>query len=106
MMSENPNSHFARTLLDPSAQYNSPKALIDDDRLTRDQKIEVLRRWEYDEAERRVAEEEGMPPEGPADGDGDLLQQIVLALDKLAGDVDVEHSPPTKQGGIPRKTGS
>jgi hypothetical protein len=43
-----------------------------------------------------VATEEGMP-----DGNGDLLRRILVALDTLA-DVDVEHSGPTKQHGIPR----
>jgi hypothetical protein len=79
--------------------------VVEDAHLTREQKIEVLRRWEYDEAERRVAEEEGMPAGSGGDG-GDLLQRIVRALDALGDGVDVGRTPPTKQGGIPRSSKS
>lgn len=101
-MAADPKFDISEALLDPSSQYRSPQDVVGDDRLTREQKIEVLRRWEYDEAEIRVAEEEGMP----GGGNGELLQQIVQALDGLAGSVDLEHTPPTKQGGIPRPSGS
>ena len=97
-MAADPHFDISEALLDPSSQYKSPQDVVGDGRLTLQQKIEVLRRWEYDEAEVRVAEEEGMP----GGNNGDLLQQIVQALDGLAGNVDVEHTPPTKQGGIPR----
>ncbi len=103
MLSDRPNSHYARSLLDPAGAYAKPRDLVEDDRLTREQTIEILRRWEYDESERRVAEEEGMPPER-ADDDGDLLQQIVLALNALSDGIDLENTPPTKQGGIPRSS--
>lgn len=102
-MSENPNSEFAKALLDPASAYGTPRDVVDDAKLTREQKIEILRRWEYDESERRVAEEEGMPAER-ADNDGDLLQQIVLALNALSDGVDLDNTPPTKQGGIPRSS--
>ena len=62
--------------------------------LSREQKIEILRRWEYDEAEIAVAEEEGMP-----DGRPLMLRQILLALEQLVGDIDTDRRPPTKQGG-------
>lgn len=101
MLSDQPNSHFARALLDPAGAFATPQEVIKDERLTREQKIEILRRWEYDESERRVAEEEGMPPER-ADDDGVLLQQIVLALNALSDGIDLDNTPPTKQGGIPR----
>ena len=105
MTSEKPESDFASALLDPAAAYDTPQLVVDDARLTREQKIEILRRWEYDEAERRVAEEEGMPA-GAAGDNGDLLRQILLALDALSDGVDLDRTPPTKQGGIPRSSGS
>jgi hypothetical protein len=55
----------------------------------------ALSRWEYDAAEIAVAVEEGMPGE-----DNGLLRRIMLALDSLAGCVDVEHTSPTKQHGL------
>ncbi|HSM41967.1 MAG TPA: hypothetical protein VK862_14535 [Afifellaceae bacterium] len=105
MTTERRELDFAAALLDPAAAYLTPQQVVEDARLTREQKIEVLRRWEYDEAERRVAEEEGMPA-GRAGDEGDLLRQIVLALDALSDGVDLDRTPPTKQGGIPRRTRS
>ena len=86
-----------QALLDPGSVFATPEAVVLDDRLSEQQKIEILRRWEYDASEASVAVEEGMP-----DGDGDLLQRIVLALEKVSGGFDAERSAPTKQHGIPR----
>ena len=61
------------------------------------QKVEVLRRWEYDASESCVATEEGMP-----DGESDLLRRILLALEKLSVKIDLDQVGPTKQHGIPK----
>lgn len=86
-----------KALLDPGSVFASPEALLQQDGLSKEQKIEILRRWEYDASENCVAVEEGMP--GDESG---LLRRILLALGQLAGDIDVEHVGPTKQHGIPR----
>lgn len=86
-----------QALLDPGSLFAAPEEVLAHDGLTRQQKIEILRRWEYDASEVSVAVEEGMP-----DGDGDLLQRILLALEQLSVEVDTEQSSPTKQHGIPR----
>ena len=86
-----------QALLDPGSVFSSPEALLDHAALSREQKIEILRRWEYDAAEVAVAVEEGMP-----NGEDDLLRQILLALGRLAGGVDPEKVAPTKQHGLPR----
>jgi len=65
------------------------------------QKVEILRRWEYDAAEVAVAVEEGMPDRD----DEDLLRRILLALDRLTGGLDVERSGPSKQHGLPGSKG-
>lgn len=87
---------IAKLLLDPSAHFRSPREVVGNGDLSLEQKIEILRRWEYDEAESRVAEEEGM-----LGGNAELLGQIVRALDGLAGHLDTDQTPPTKQGGYP-----
>lgn len=89
---------YDQALLDPSAVFDQPEDVLTDLGLSRDQKIEILRRWTYDASEDCVATEEGMP-----DGNGDLLRRILVALDSLA-DVDMEHPGPTKQRGIPRSS--
>ncbi len=76
----------------PASAFATPEDVVAHPELTREQKIEILRLWEYDAAEEEVATEEGMPG-----GDGELLRRILLALDNLIGDVDVGDSGPTKQ---------
>ena len=51
---------LARALLDPQDIFRTPDDVLSDRDLTVTQKIEVLRRWEYDASEVSVAEEEGM----------------------------------------------
>lgn len=87
---------LARSLLDPGSVFASPEDLVAHEGISKEQKIEILRRWEYDASEQCVAVEEGMP-----DGESDLLRRILLALDRLTGGVDVERVGPTKQHGIP-----
>ena len=86
---------YQKALLDPASSFVSPEALVDRADLTREQKIELLRRWEYDASEVAVAEEEGMVGDQPL-----MLRRVLLALERLTGDVDVQHSPPTKQEGV------
>lgn len=81
----------------PGAVFRSPEKVIENTQLSRDQKIEILLRWEYDAAEEAVALEEGMPGQ-----DSDLLRRILLALSKLGAATDIEHAGPSKQHGIPR----
>jgi len=87
---------YEQALLDPGSVFSRPEDILTHPALSREQKIEILRRWTYDASEVSVATEEGMP-----DGNGDLLRRIMVALDRLA-DVDMEHTGPTKQHGIPR----
>lgn len=86
-----------QAMLDPGSLFSSPEVLLQHDSLAREQKIEILRRWEYDASEVCVAVEEGMPGD-----EGDLPRRIMLALNQLAGEIDAERSGPSKQHGIPR----
>ncbi|MEJ2377600.1 MAG: hypothetical protein P8Y71_20150 [Pseudolabrys sp.] len=86
-----------QALLDPASVFGAPEAVLLCEALSKQQKIEILRRWEYDASETAVATEEGMP-----DGEKDLVHRILVALDRLAGEINVEQVGPTKQHGIPR----
>ena len=79
---------------DPYREFGAPEAVVEDPNLTAAEKIGILKRWEYDERGLAVAEEEGMPNGAPS-----ILGGILRALDRLTGGLDLEHSPPTKQGG-------
>lgn len=97
-MTEPPPVDMEAALLDPASTFSSPEALLLHPTLTREQKIEILRRWEYDAAEVCVAVEEGMPG-----GETGMLGRILVALDQLTGGIDPERPGPTKQHGLDRR---
>ena len=87
-----------QALQDPASVFATPEEVAAHPGLTREQKIEILRLWEYDAAEAEVATEEGMPG-----GDDGLLQRILRALDGLIGGIDVGDAAPSKQNGLLRR---
>ncbi|MFB9150942.1 hypothetical protein [Roseovarius ramblicola] len=91
-------TRYDKALLDPTDIYDAPADILADDTLSDAQKIEILRRWEYDAAESSVAEEEGMKDKRSL-----LLREILLALGSLVEEMDLDHTPPTKQGGLDRR---
>ncbi len=81
-----------KAMLDPTMVFKDPKDVVANVELTRDQKIEILRRWEYDARQLEVAEEEaGMAVRRP-----EMFDRVVQALHALDVKRDVEHTPPTK----------
>jgi hypothetical protein len=72
-----------RALLVPSAVFDSPQAVLSADGLTRDQKLEILRRWEFDAHAMHAAEEEDT-----GGAESPLIDRIHAALKELgaAGD--------------------
>ncbi len=81
-----------KAMLDPTTVFKDPKEVVANAELTHDQKIEILRRWEYDAHQLEVAEEEaGMGVRRP-----EILDQVIQALHTLGGERDTEHTPPTK----------
>ena len=83
-----------KALVDPGLVFKAPEEVLADNELSREQKIKILRRWEYDMRELQVAEEEGM--EGPQPV---TLDVVLRALRALGAPADTERSAPTKQGG-------
>ncbi len=81
-----------KAMLDPPSVFKDPQEVVASDELNRDQKIEILRRWEYDARQLEVAEEEaGMAVRRP-----DMFDLVVQALHTLNAERDTEHSSPTK----------
>jgi hypothetical protein len=68
-----------KALLDPTVVYENPIEVVDDASLTREQKIEILRSWEYDARAR---------PE--------MFDLVINALRTIGAKRDTEHTPPTK----------
>ncbi len=84
-----------KAMLNPTAVFRTPEEVLLREDMSREQKIEVLRRWAYDARQLQVAEEENMGGQQP-----DFLDEILCALQALDAWLDTEYSAPTKQGGI------
>ena len=81
-----------QAMLDPTSVFKDPTDVVADEDLSRDQKVEILHRWEYDARQLEVAEEEaGMAVRRP-----DMFDRVVQALHTLGVERDTEHTPPTK----------
>ena len=80
-------SDYQEALLDPADVFATPEAVLESAELSRNQKIELLRRWQYAADEEAVAVEEGMPGETPT-----LVCRLALALESL-GDDDGPGAP-------------
>jgi hypothetical protein len=86
-----------KALLNPAIVFKTPEEVLKSDELSREQKIEILRRWEFDARELQVAEEENM-----IGTNADILGQIMRALLQLDEKSEVERlerSTSSKQGG-------
>lgn len=81
---------YETALSDPAAYFGDPEAVRSAASLSTEQKVAILRQWEYDQSELAVAQEEGMPGNG-----GALLQRITEILMELdpAGE---DRPAPTK----------
>ncbi|RZM77362.1 hypothetical protein [Leptolyngbya iicbica] len=86
---------FEQAKLNPSSVFDSPAAVATTQTLTTAEKIEVLRQWEYDARELQVAAEENM-----GEGPGELLDEVLAALNRLGAGVSTDQAAPTKQGGV------
>ncbi len=83
-----------RAMLDPPAVFHAPEDVVEAPGLTRGQKIEILRRWEYHARELEVATEENMPGKN----NNDLLHRVLESLSRLGYVPDPDKEPPTKFG--------
>ena len=85
-----------KALLNPALVFLGPEDVLKRDELTREQKIEVLRRWKFDALQLQVADEENMRSEQSSD----ILDRVLQALHALNANPNLEDSPSTRHGGI------
>ena len=69
---------FEQMLVDPSAHYAAPRDVVRDSRLSVEEKIHLLMRWEADARALAAAEVENM-----AGGEPNLLDNVLQALGSL-----------------------
>lgn len=65
-----------KALLDPPSVFNHPHDVVTHPELTRDQKIDILRRWAYDEKELETAADENMSATDAEDRLNDVLKAL------------------------------
>lgn len=70
-------AEFERIINDPSAVYQQPEDVLRDERLSRAERIAILKQWAFDAREIEVAQEENMR------GDASVLRQVLLALHQV-----------------------
>jgi len=82
---------------DPSSVYRHPHEVVEDDTISREEKIAILKSWEYDEREIAVAEEENM--QSKDNRHAIILDEVLRSLIELGVDKDGRYDDaPTKQG--------
>jgi len=83
-----------RAMITPSAVFDTPAEIVEAERLTRPQKIEVLKRWQLDARALQRATDESM-----TGGERPPLDEVNEALSKL----DPEGKTPDGFGNAPTK---
>lgn len=81
---------------DPASVFKRPSDVVKEPSLSQSEKIDILRRWAYDEREMAVAEEENM--RSTESSQANILDEILKCLIELGQDTDSPLPPPTKQG--------
>lgn len=69
-----------KALLNPAAVFGAPKAIVEDARLSREQKLQLLKQWEQDALNLAMAEGEGM-----TGGEESMLGRVRLAINAVKG---------------------
>ena len=87
-------TNFKKALFDPMAIYKEPNHVLADKALSKEEKLSILKQWEYDARELMVAEEENM--QGDASS---MLQRVLNAIHRLDPSYDATRGSGTKQGG-------
>lgn len=85
-----------KALHDPSSVYGFPADVVSDDSISFDEKIQILKQWEYDARELQVAEEENMACNADS---GSMLNRVRTALHELGEFANEESGSSTKHGG-------
>jgi hypothetical protein len=91
---------FDEVFADVSKHFASPDALLAREDLTREQKLALLRQWEYDLHLMQVATEENMTSDATPGNNAEKIRQVRAAAEKLGADVDSGGSGSAKAGSV------
>jgi hypothetical protein len=84
-----------RVMLKPAAIFQPPTEVVGHPDLSREQQIEILRRWAYNARAMEVSEEENMASPYPSG-----LQPIMKALHALGVESSANSATATMHGGV------
>jgi hypothetical protein len=95
------NARFEDALTDVAKVFADPKEIAGSEELSHQQKVKLLRQWEFDLRENLVASEENMTAETLPEGhSAELLRGVrKVLIDMGAVDHKDETAAPMKQGG-------
>lgn len=91
---------FEELAADVSKHFASPEALLARDDLSREQKLALLRQWEYDLHLLQVATEENMTGDTPPGANAEIIREVRAAAEKLGAHLGDEGGGPAKAGSI------
>jgi hypothetical protein len=92
-------NRFSEVLGDVSREFDRPRDILDSIDLSAEQKIKLLKEWEFDLRELQVASEENMASDASPGAAAELLRECRRALAKLGAADGAGGGAPTKQGG-------
>lgn len=96
---------FEELAADVSSHFANPEALLARQDLTVEQKLALLRQWEYDLHLLQVATEENMTGDTPPGNNAETIRDVRAAAEKLGAELSDEGSGPAKAGSVvPEKT--
>ena len=95
------NARFDELLTDVTKIYEHPDDIVADKDLAHEQRVKLLRQWEFDLRENMVASEESMTSAPPQEGmSAELLRDVRKALLAIgAVDHKDDAATPIKTGG-------
>jgi hypothetical protein len=91
---------FDKLVVDVAEHFATPEALLADESLTREQKLALLRQWEYDLHLMQVATEENMTSDAPSGANAEIIRQVHAAAEKLGAEFDTEGGGAAKTGAV------
>ena len=95
---------FDKVVVDVSKHFATPDALLAAEDLSREQKLALLRQWEYDLHLLQVATEENMTGDAPPGNNAEKIRQVHAAAEKLGAELDPEGSGAAKTGAVIKET--
>lgn len=91
---------FDALVVDVAKHFATPEALLAREDITRDQKLALLRQWEYDLHLMQVATEENMTGDTPPGSNAEKIRQVHAAAEKLGAEFDTEGGGAAKTGAV------